>query len=62
MMLSEISMRSLGWMLPGRYLRRNLLDVPEMHHQRHLFCGGVNDPKEITGNAKLQEAYEMGMN
>ncbi len=26
----------------------------------HLFCGGVNSPKEIEGNAKLQEAYEMG--
>ncbi len=28
----------------------------------HLFCGGVNDPKEIAGNAKLQEAYELGKN
>ena len=28
----------------------------------HLFCGGVNDPKEISGNAKLQEAYELGKN
>lgn len=26
----------------------------------HLFCGGVTDPKEIEGNAKLQEAYELG--
>ena len=26
----------------------------------HLFCGGVGGPKEIEGNAKLQEAYEMG--
>ena len=26
----------------------------------HLFCGGVNDPREIAGNAKLQEAYELG--
>ena len=25
-----------------------------------LFCGGVNDPREIEGNSKLQEAYEMG--
>lgn len=25
-----------------------------------LFCGGVGDPREIEGNAKLQEAYEMG--
>ena len=25
-----------------------------------LFCGGVNEPKAIEGNAKLQEAYEMG--
>ena len=28
----------------------------------HLFCGGVNDPKEIAGNAKLREAYELGKN
>ena len=26
----------------------------------HLFCGGVNDPHAIAGNAKLQEAYELG--
>ena len=26
-----------------------------------LFCGGVNDPNEIEGNNKLQEAYEMGI-
>ena len=26
----------------------------------HLFCGGVGDPKEISGNVKLQEAYKMG--
>ena len=26
----------------------------------HLFCGGVASPKEIEGNAKLQEAYELG--
>ena len=25
-----------------------------------LFCGGVNDPREIEGNAILQEAFEMG--
>ena len=25
-----------------------------------VFCGGVNTPGEIQGNAKLQEAYEMG--
>ena len=28
----------------------------------HVFCGGVNDPREISGHAKLQEAYEMGKN
>ncbi len=28
----------------------------------HLFCGGVNDPKEISGNARLEEAYELGKN
>ena len=27
-----------------------------------LFCGGVNDPRDIEGDAKLQEAYEMGKN
>ena len=25
-----------------------------------LFCGGVNDPREIEGNCKLQEAFELG--
>lgn len=25
-----------------------------------LFCGGVTMPRDIAGNAKLQEAYEMG--
>ena len=25
-----------------------------------LFCGGVNDAREIKGNPKLQEAYELG--
>jgi len=25
-----------------------------------LFCGGVNDPREISGNPKLQEAFELG--
>ena len=25
-----------------------------------LFCGGVNEPKAIEGNAKLQEAFELG--
>jgi len=28
----------------------------------HIFCGGVNDPRDIEGNAKLQEAYQMGLN
>ena len=26
----------------------------------HLFCGGVNDPRDITGNAKLEDAFELG--
>jgi len=26
----------------------------------HVFCGGVGAANEISGNAKLQEAYEMG--
>lgn len=25
-----------------------------------LFCGGVNKAREIEGNTKLQEAYELG--
>ena len=25
-----------------------------------LFCGGVNEAREIAGNKKLQEAFEMG--
>ena len=28
----------------------------------HLFCGGVNNPREINGNPKLQEAFELGKN
>ena len=27
-----------------------------------LFCGGVTMPREIEGNGKLQEAYELGKN
>ena len=26
----------------------------------HVFCGGGGAPKEIEGNAQLQEAFEMG--
>ncbi len=26
----------------------------------HLFCGGVNDARDIEGNDMLQEAFEMG--
>ena len=26
----------------------------------HLFCGGVTAPGDITGNAKLEKAYELG--
>ena len=25
-----------------------------------LFCGGVNNPCEIEGNPKLQEAFDLG--
>jgi hypothetical protein len=25
-----------------------------------LFCGGVNDAREIEGNPKLQEAFDLG--
>lgn len=27
-----------------------------------VFCGGVTDPGDIAGNAKLSVAYEMGKN
>lgn len=27
-----------------------------------LFCGGVNEAREIEGNSKLHDAYEMGRN
>ena len=33
---------------------------PESRLAGRLFCGGVNAPREIEGNAKLQTAYEMG--
>ena len=34
---------------------------PKSHLAGTLFCGGVNDPREIEGNPKLQEAFELGM-
>ena len=30
------------------------------HLAGHLFCGGVNDAREIEGNTKLREAFELG--
>jgi hypothetical protein len=27
-----------------------------------LFCGGVNEAREIVGNSKLQKAFELGEN
>lgn len=33
---------------------------PECKLVGTLFCGGVDAPRTIEGNAKLQEAYEMG--
>lgn len=33
---------------------------PKAHLAGSLFCGGVNEPNEIKGNAKLQEAFELG--
>ncbi|MCQ2227885.1 MAG: flavodoxin family protein [Bacteroidales bacterium] len=33
---------------------------PKCELKGTLFCGGVNDPRDIEGNAKLQAAYEMG--
>ena len=35
---------------------------PKSELKATLFCGGVKDAREIEGNAKLQEAYEMGKN
>lgn len=33
---------------------------PKCHLAGTLFCGGVNAPKDIASNPKLQEAYKMG--
>ena len=35
---------------------------PKCELKGTLFCGGVDAPRTIEGNAKLQEAYEMGKN
>lgn len=35
---------------------------PKSHLAGTLFCGEVNAPREIEGNRKLQEAYELGRN
>lgn len=33
---------------------------PKSHLAATLFCGGVDGPRSIEGNSKLEEAYEMG--
>ena len=33
---------------------------PKSHLVSTLFCGGVDAPRTIEGNQKLQEAYELG--
>lgn len=33
---------------------------PKSHLVGTLFCGGVDAPRTIEGNQKLQEAYELG--
>ncbi|MCQ2197630.1 MAG: hypothetical protein MJZ60_08940 [Bacteroidaceae bacterium] len=33
---------------------------PKCELKGTLFCGGVDGPRTIEGNDKLQEAYEMG--
>ena len=35
---------------------------PKSHLAGTLFCGGVNEPREIEGNSKLQDAFELGKN
>lgn len=35
---------------------------PKSELKGTVFCGGVDAPRTIEGNAKLQEAYEMGKN
>ncbi|MGM9862595.1 MAG: flavodoxin family protein [Muribaculaceae bacterium] len=35
---------------------------PESRLAGTLFCGGVSAARDITGNAKLAEAYTMGLN
>ena len=35
---------------------------PESHLAGTLFCGGVDAPRTIEGNERLQEAYELGRN
>lgn len=34
---------------------------PKSHLAGTLFCGGVTTPRSISGNQKLEEAYEMGL-
>ena len=33
---------------------------PKSRLAGHLFCGGVNEVREIDGNPKLKEAFELG--
>ncbi len=35
---------------------------PKSHLAASLFCGGVDAPRAIEGNSKLQEAYQLGKN
>lgn len=35
---------------------------PKSHLAGTLFCGGVDAPRTIEGNEKLQEAFELGKN
>lgn len=36
--------------------------LPKSQLKGTLFCGGVSDPGDVAGNAKLEEAYAMGKN
>lgn len=40
----------------------NEVELISLKWKEIKFCGGVNDAREISGNSKLQEAFELGKN